>query len=290
MKRKSVSKVLVNGTAYLFSVILLLSMVAAPVIASVSANSVGTYHIKDNSILNRDIAPNKISSSRIKDYTIVKEDIHSASINKYKLVTGAVNSAKILDGSILDRDIANGAVNTSKIEDGAVNSAKIEDGAVNSAKIKDGAIKDEGLSTKKGYLSITPAALSAIQDGYDYSKHSTVRINSGTVASFYAPVQLPDGAVVTKLRYSAFDNNGGVLEYTSAMLTRVRHSDQVAQNRATASTNGLASSTSWRIVSDSTISNPIIDNNTYAYYIKVYLSDPSNLFGGNIVIEYTYKR
>ena len=280
MKRKSVSKVLVNGTAYLFSVILLLSMVAAPVIASVSASSVGTYHIKDNSILNRDIAPNKISSSRIKDYTIVKEDIHSASINKYKLVTGAVNSAKILDGSILDRDIANGAVNTSKIEDGAVNSAKI----------KDGAIKDEGLSTKKGYLSITPAALSAIQDGYDYSKHSTVRINSGTVASFYAPVQLPDGAVVTKLRYSAFDNNGGVLEYTSAMLTRVRHSDQVSQDSATASTNGMANSTSWRIVSDSTISNPIIDNNTYAYYAKVYLSDPSNLFGGNIVIEYTYKR
>jgi len=54
--------VLVNGAAYLFSLILLLSMVAAPVIASVSANSVGTYHIKDNSILNKDIRPNKISS------------------------------------------------------------------------------------------------------------------------------------------------------------------------------------------------------------------------------------
>ena len=62
MKRKSVRKVLVNGAAYLFSLILLLSMVAAPVIASVSANSVGTYHIKDNSILNKDIRPNKISS------------------------------------------------------------------------------------------------------------------------------------------------------------------------------------------------------------------------------------
>jgi len=270
MKRKSVGKVLVNGTAYLFSVVLLLSMVAAPVIASVSANSVGTYHIKDNSILNKDIRPNKISSSRIKNYTIRKEDIHSGSINKYKLMTGAVNSVKILDGSIFNRDIANGAINSTKIENGAV--------------------KDEDLSTKTGYLSIPPAALNTIIDGIDYARNYELRIISGGPATFQAPVQLPDGAIVTKLRYRAKDNNTNGSKYTSAHLRRLPHSNQTLEDMAVASTQGLVISTSWRTVSDSIISNPIIDNNTYAYYVSVYLADPANLWGGNIVIEYTYKR
>jgi len=249
MKRK-LSKGLVNGAAYLFSVVLLISMLAAPVIASVTANSVTSTHIKDNTILNRDIAPNKISSSRIKNYTILREDIHSASITKWKLVTGAVTSAKIEDGTIRDTD----------------------------------------LSTKKGYVSLSVSAFNEGENGYNFTRSSVLSFTSGG-GWFYANVQLPQGAVITKLRYTAWDNNAAGGQYTNALLRRIPHSDPASYYAmAEATTDGAPSSSSYRIFTDTSITNPAVDNNANSYQVRVYLAGPTNLEAGNVVIEYTYKR
>jgi len=249
MKRKSVRKVLVNGTAYLFSVVLLLSMVAAPVIASVSANSVGTYHIKDNSILNKDIRPNKISSSRIKNNTILNRDIHA----------NVISSSRIRNGTIANADISGSA---------AISDSKIS------------------YSTKTGHLSIPVAELSPAREYYDYYKVNSLYMDTG-LGWFYAPVQLPQGAVITKLRYNAYDNTGSY--YTSTWLYEISNSNPNHSNEmAKLTTQSTANSSSWRPLSTTTISYATIDNKNYAYALAVYLGGPGSLYAGNIVIEYTY--
>ena len=283
MKKKVLNKLVVNWAASFLSVVILLSMAAAPALALMAANSVNSSSIVDRSIQTRDIKRNAINSSRIRDYSIRKEDIHSGSINKYKLTSNAVNTYKIEDGSVKNQDIANSAVNSAKIADSSITNADISP----SAAISDSKISYD--TNKTGYLSISPGAFSPESDDTDYYRnHVSLTLDTGSYGWFYASVELPDGAVVTKLRYTAKDNIGG--EETAAQMFRVAHSDQTSEQMAIAETSGLGSSTSWRTVSDSNITNPVIDNNAYSYVVRIFFSDPANLWGGNVVIDYTYKR
>ncbi len=283
VRGKVVNKVMVNWAASFLSVLLLMSMVALPALAAVAANSVNSSSIIDGAVRTRDIKRNAINSSRIRDYSIRKEDIHSGSINKYKLTSNSVNTYKIQDGQVKSADIADGAVNSAKIANGSITNADIS----GSAAISDSKISYD--TNKTGYLSISPGAFSPESDNTDYYRnHMSLTLDSGSYGWFYAPVELPGGAVVTKLRYTAIDNDDG--EETAAQMFRVAHSDQTTDQMANAGTFGLGSSPSWRTVSDSNITNPTIDNNLYTYVVRIFFSDPVSLWGGNVVVDYTYKR
>ncbi len=233
-------------------------MVAAPALALVAANSVNSSSIVDSSILTRDIKRNAINSSRIRDYSIRKEDIHSGSINKYKLTSNSVNTYKIEDGTIKNADISG--------------SAAISDSKIN-------------YSIKTGYLSIPVAELSPHRGNYDYYKANFLFMYSG-FGIFYAPARLPQGAVVTKLRYNFKDSSGP--NDTAAKLYRFSNSNpNNTGTMALLSTVSMANSSSWRSLSIAAISDATIDNNNYAYVVEVYLSG-TGVTAGNIVIEYTY--
>ncbi len=66
MKKKVLNKLVVNWAASFLSVVILLSMAAAPALALMAANSVNSSSIVDRSIQTRDIKRNTINSSRIR--------------------------------------------------------------------------------------------------------------------------------------------------------------------------------------------------------------------------------
>ncbi len=258
VRGKVAKKLAARWAASFLSVVILLSMGAAPVVA-VSAGWVTSADIRDGTILTRDIKRNAINSSRIRDYSIRKEDIHSGSINKYKLTSGSVNTYKIANGTIIDADIADGA-------------------AIADTKIK--------YATKTGYLSIPIPALTPNYSGYDYAQGSAVLYFNTGRGSFYAPIQLPHGAVLKKLTYAAVDNDAS---YTSAKIYRSSTSNPDHVELASVSTTGQPNVAAWQQWATSSITTPKIDNKSFSYTVQVYLGGPTKaLVAGPIVIEYTY--
>lgn len=96
-----------------------------------------------------------------------------------------------------------------------------------------------------------------------------------------APVTLPNGATITAFRYTAYDNDAS--KDSNGILFR---SD--GAQLATVSAAGCCGA----LVTDSTtvVTNPIVDNSTYAYfvYMAIYQASGTNLVPVNAVIEYTF--
>ena len=287
LRKKVVNKLVVNWMASLLSVVILLSIVAAPALALVAANSVNSSSIVDRSIRTRDIKRNAINSSRIRNHTIRKEDIHSGSINKYKLTSGSVNTYKILDGSILNRDIANGAVNSSKINDGSVVNADISAGA---------AISDSKISydtTKTGHLSIPPSAFAPETQSNSYMQKDGFYLytTAAGIQGFFAPVQLPHGAKVTKVTFEVYDNHG-TYSLTCQLRRRSASGGTTSlQSLASRGTSAASAIGSWQNLEDTSIvaGRDVVDNINYSYFLEAEFSGNSiNVRAGRVLIEYTH--
>ena len=311
MKRKVVSKLMVNWVASFVSVILLLSMMALPALAVLAANTVNSASIINGQVRTPDLAGDAVTSAKIKNGQVKRADIALGAVVSGRIADNAVTTAKIRNGHVRSADIALGAVLSGRIANNAITSAKIRNGTITNADIApglnadkvdgkhasvfventgpqtiDGTVTAKGFSydtTKTGYLSISPTALSAEEDGEDYFKRHYLQLNTGS-GFFDAPVQLPDGAVITKMTFYFLDNIAG---YTEAILSRTEHSNNAVSRMA--NPDASSDSSSWQTLVDSSINNARIDNNEYAYHVEVFLSVPSTfLKAGGIVIEYDY--
>jgi len=148
----------------------------------------------------------------------------------------------------------------------------------------DGKAHVEGNLTWKArtsYISVAAAAFRPYVDGYDFSNDGRHLWNVDSNSDFYlAPVQLPHGAIVTKLTFYWWDGSAseGYCE-----LYRIDLADN-ENTMATASTYGSAAAPNASV--DSTIDLATVDNSSYAYYLWLNLPDGLvRAFG--VVIEYT---
>ncbi len=200
------------------------------------------------------------------------------------LVANSVGTREIKNHSIRSADIRNKAVTTDRIAPRAVKRGKIGKKAIRTEHVNYIADSKIRYSKKTSYLSIPVAAFAPNSKGLDYVRSTSIRLMTGT-GSFYAPVELPQNAVVTKFTYHHKDDT--LSGHTYAKLTRVKHGqvtvDDMANPGASANFGG------WKSKSDESIAyNPIL-NNTHAYYVYVYMNYASDsLRAGTIVIEYTY--
>ncbi len=94
-----------------------------------------------------------------------------------------------------------------------------------------------------------------------------------------APVTLPDGATITAFRYTASDADATV--DSSGILWRTDNAHQ-----ASASTTG---SSGLQTVTTTSITDPVIDNSNYGYYVYMGISGTSgsSIVPVNVVVEYT---
>lgn len=141
-------------------------------------------------------------------------------------------------------------------------------------------------TARTGKISIAAAAFTPANETTDFAKSDkSLNFQSGVIASFYAPLQLPDGATITEISLDYIDNIAGIftmyLEGTDGSTTT-----QIAD----VSTSG-ASDPALRTVSSTTIADGTVDNDTNAYYLQLIFGadgGASSLSFRRAEITYTY--
>ncbi len=234
VSRKVISKLAVNWTASFVSVLLLISMLALPALAVVAANSVDSSAIINGQVKTPDLAGN------------------------------AVTSAKIKNGQVKKADIAVGAVASGRIANSAVTSAKIRNGTIISADVN--SIRDSKIrySTKTRHLGLSMAAFTPMTNQFNYVNFGFGMMSES--GAFIAPVSLPDGARVTRLRATYIDTSPtgnlqvGLFRYNYPGVSR-----QDMSNVLTSS----GTSGNWRHLIDNTINFAVIDNVNNSYFVMV---------------------
>ena len=134
------------------------------------------------------------------------------------------------------------------------------------------------------YISLPGAAFHPSDEGHSYINSGFSLMPQNTSYSGYlAHVQLPHNAVITKLSYSSTDwsvNNNSSVSLYRALPTGSE------TEMATVSSEGQSGVPAT--LSDSTISDPIINNKLYGYYIWASFPSPADDFVlHNVTIEYT---
>jgi len=193
------------------------------------------------------------------------------SVNTKALVKDAVTSSKIRNGTIKNADIAAGA---------AIAASKI-----NLA----GMVTVGGLaykSPKTGYFTIAGSALQPYNDLVQFIKMSNIVSPRSLDAWFVAPVNLPQGAIVTEVRVKVYDHNAGPNVDIDAGLFRARDGHTAMSSASTSGGSGL-----WQSINDHTIDTPVIDNSTYGYEIWINTKGDAGLEHqiGLITVIYTYR-
>ena len=159
------------------------------------------------------------------------------------------------------------------------------------------------LTPKTKYQQIPVTALKAIKNTYDFvlttyvvgqdgenGYGSIVGGTAGVEGVATAPVYLPDNATITNFEAKLFDADATAGRNITASLARTTfgsiNTDLMVSVNTTDADNMTAGGMATR--ANSTIANPVINNNTYAYYIKVESYQANTNMGiGKIRITYT---
>jgi hypothetical protein len=134
---------------------------------------------------------------------------------------------------------------------------------------------------RTSYVSLPAAAFRPEKDGADFSNTGSIVTNvDGFSDRFYANVQFPHGATVTKMTFYWRDTSAanGQIE-----LLRVQSGGGPGL-MATAVTSGSAGTGNS---STSTIGWATVDNSQYSYFLRLTLPD-SDVLGYFVTIEYTF--
>ncbi len=135
-------------------------------------------------------------------------------------------------------------------------------------------------ATQTGYVSVSAAAFGPKEDQYDFTNFGgQLRNNDGNSDRYYAPVQLPHGATVTKMTWYWSDTSiyGG----TAALRRGTNTGSYLLMAEVQTSGSG-GNGSSY----DGSISYATIDNQNYTYYLRWSLAD-TDVKGYYVVIEYT---
>lgn len=152
-------------------------------------------------------------------------------------------------------------------------------------------------ATLAGPLSIPAAAFMPYEDGYDYENHGRylkyLHDPNGMLAlgSFYAPVELPHGATVTRVTYYYYDTyvggSGGGIN-----LQRTQFEGDY-ENMAGIGIGNLGQG--YSSYPDDTIDYATIDNSHYSYWVVLgnlpvsQSGADQQIWGCGVVIEYSYR-
>ena len=120
-------------------------------------------------------------------------------------------------------------------------------------------------------LSISPCALMPpTNDRLIFSKNQIdfyYPTQPSEEIGVYAPVYLPNGAIVKEFVVYCTDNDDRDEASITAILGRNKHEDQSGDNLAAVSTRFLASSPERRVLIDDNIDFTQVDNRMYSYFL-----------------------
>lgn len=136
--------------------------------------------------------------------------------------------------------------------------------------------------TQTGYVSIPAAAFRPREDGYDFTNRGNQLSNDDNGSDqYYAPVQLPHGATVTKMTFYYSDSS------TSNASASLRRIDLPSGGYTTMASVTSVGSSGPGHTETTAIDPATIDNSAAAYYLYWMLPD-SGTVGFAVLIEYAY--
>jgi hypothetical protein len=137
-------------------------------------------------------------------------------------------------------------------------------------------------STRTGYVAVSAAAFRPQDEGYDYTNQG-YQLGTSTIDSeYYAHVQLPHGANVTRVTFYWYDVVGGLIDARCRLYRNdMANNEEQQMAEVWSSGNGGDGSSDT-----SSITYPEIDNEHYSYYLEWVLD--SSLWGYGVVITYEY--
>ena len=128
-----------------------------------------------------------------------------------------------------------------------------------------------------GYVMVAPGSFSPDADGGDYTidVHNRYLEQGSGILDLFAPVQLPQGAEITKLTYYCFDDSDS---YTYANLVRSNPSSYGVEFDI------IYSAWSERDIGDQTVEavapkpgTEVVDNSSYSYLVHIFFSPGTSL-------------
>jgi hypothetical protein len=136
---------------------------------------------------------------------------------------------------------------------------------------------------KTSYVSVPAAAFGPVDETYIYTNWGNT-LSPANLASryYYAPVQLPHGAIVTRITFYWSDVSGDYNGHCYLYRNNMAGGGDTLGAVDTSGTSGAGSSET------TTITNPAIDNSQYAYYVGWDLNGGGDVIGYGMVIEYTF--
>ncbi len=258
----------------------------------------------DGSVLARDIAAGAVAAARIANDAVTTAKIVAGAITNSRLAVNAVTSDKIADGSVLNRDISENVISSSRIRDNTLLNRDIQADVITSSRIRNGTIQDADISgsaaisdskisydtTKTGRLAIPPAAFTVNDTATINNRGNYVYGEGSGTAGFVAPVNFPNGVIVTNMRFQFYDDH---VEDTEIWLYRTSsdgdpETDRVTLGNISSSTTGTASS--WQTLNDSSINFETVDNDKYTYWLYGYVNGTAgtDVKAGAMTITYEY--
>ena len=135
---------------------------------------------------------------------------------------------------------------------------------------------------KTSYVSVSAAAFGPVDEGYMYTNWGGT-LDPKNLASryYYAPVQLPHGATVTKIKFYWSDLSG---DFNGRCYLYRNYFAPGGDTLGTVDTSGAGGTGSSETTA---ITNPTVDNSQYAYYLGWDLNGGGDVEGYGVVIEYT---
>jgi len=218
----------------------------------------------------------------------------SGSVNTKAIVKNAVTSAKIKDKTIKNADIASGAaIAAIKINRVGLNADQLDGKHASDFVAKNGDTMTGPLTAadfnyggpRTRYLSISAISFQPVWSSQVWNSQNRDLKATGSSGEFVASANLPDGAIVTELRYTVFDNSP--LLGVGAYLYR----------RSDAGPVDLISATTLSVDSGSFQTQPgavspdfaTIDNANYSYFVSLFVNSAAgaDIRANRVRIKYT---
>ena len=137
-----------------------------------------------------------------------------------------------------------------------------------------------------GYF-MQPASAFRPDNPSNFDLNAAYLTNLSSIAkTFYAPVSLPQGATINKFILYYFDN--AALLSVEGALGRIAFPGVSFVELAHVNSNSRIDSPASNYVETTNINNPVIDNQSYAYYVRVKLPATVNVNVNGFRIDYNF--
>lgn len=135
---------------------------------------------------------------------------------------------------------------------------------------------------KTSYVAISAAGFGPVSPAYQYANWGNKLTPADSSSPYYyAAVQLPHGATITNVYFAWYDTSGS--NNAECKLFR----NNLAGGGIEMAKVTSSGSSGYGGGNDPSITEPLVDNSMYAYYLQWHLPD-SNTGGTAVVIEYTF--